>query len=316
MPTVDVVVPCYNYGRFLEQCVNSVLQQAGVDVHILVIDDASTDNSASIGEDLARADERVSFTRHLVNARHIATYNEGIETISADYFLLLSADDYLLPGALGRAVGLMERDRNVAFCFGNAQGAEAETADFIRGGGLSRSELILGGEQFARLSGAKNMVPTPTAVVRTSVQKRVGGYLKSLPHSGDMEMWLRLAAEGSVGFINADQAVYRKHDSNMSIAYEGTADLQARELALREFFKHGALKLDPSRQLERDLLHDLATEAFRYASMALNRGNVAAAADFENYGLSLSPKARLSANRLKLAVKRTLRLLNPAKRTA
>jgi hypothetical protein len=148
------------------------------------------------------------------------------------------------------------------------------------------------------------------------VQKRVGGYLKSLPHSGDMEMWLRLAAEGSVGFINADQAVYRKHDSNMSIAYEGTADLQARELALREFFKHGALKLDPSRQLERDLLHDLATEAFRYASMALNRGNVAAAADFENYGLSLSPKARLSANRLKLAVKRTLRLLNPAKRTA
>ena len=47
-------------------------------VDILVIDDASTDNSASIGEDLARADERVSFTRHLVNARHIATYNEGL----------------------------------------------------------------------------------------------------------------------------------------------------------------------------------------------------------------------------------------------
>jgi glycosyltransferase involved in cell wall biosynthesis len=278
-------------------------------VHILIIDDASTDGSASIAEGLARADDRVSFTRHLANARHIATFNEGIATISADYFLLLSADDYLLPGALGRAVGLMERDRNVAFCFGHAVGAETVTSDL-------RSELILGGEQFARLSGPKNLVPTPTAVVRTSMQKRVGGYLKSLPHSGDMEMWLRLAAEGSVAFINAEQAFYRKHDNNMSIAYDGSADLQARELALREFFKHGALKLDPSRRLERDLLDGLAKEALRYASMALNRGNVVAAADLENYGLSLSPKARLSSNRLKLAVKRALRLLNPSRRTA
>ncbi|MDB5537635.1 MAG: hypothetical protein JWQ65_2510 [Devosia sp.] len=316
MPTVDVVVPCYNYGRFLEQCVHSVLEQSGVDVHVLIIDDASTDDSASIAEGLASADERVSFKRHLVNARHIATFNEGIETISADYFLLLSADDYLLPGALGRAAGLMERDRTVAFCFGHATGAETVTSDFSRSGRQSRPELIMGGEQFARLSGPKNLVPTPTAVVRTSMQKRVGGYLKSLPHSGDMEMWLRLAAEGSVGFINADQAVYRKHDNNMSIAYDGPADLQARELALREFFTHGALKLDPSRQLERDLLEDLAKEALRYAGMALNRGNLGAAADFETYGLSLSPKARLSANWLKLAVKRTLRLLNPSRRTA
>ena len=100
---IDVVIPCYNYGRFLYQCVNSVLGQAGVDVRVLVIDDASPDNTAEVAAALARADSRVTVIRHSTNKGHINTYNEGIEWASADYMLLLSADDYLLPGALCRA---------------------------------------------------------------------------------------------------------------------------------------------------------------------------------------------------------------------
>src|SRR5580692_6786433 len=104
---IDVIVPCYNYGRFLDQCVNSVLGQVGVDVRVLVIDDASPDNTAEIAAALAREDPRVNVVRHNKNKGHIKTYNEGIEWASADYMLLLSADDYLLPGALARATKLM-----------------------------------------------------------------------------------------------------------------------------------------------------------------------------------------------------------------
>ena len=102
---IDVFIPCYNYGRFLYQCVNSVLGQAGVDVRVLVIDDASSDNTAEVAAALAREDPRVTVIRHSTNKGHIDTYNEGIEWASADYMLLLSADDYLLPGALaGRQI--------------------------------------------------------------------------------------------------------------------------------------------------------------------------------------------------------------------
>jgi glycosyltransferase involved in cell wall biosynthesis len=51
---VDVIIPCYNYSCFLYHCVNSVLNQAGVDVRVLVIDDASPDNTAEIAAALAR----------------------------------------------------------------------------------------------------------------------------------------------------------------------------------------------------------------------------------------------------------------------
>src|SRR5262245_2149715 len=107
--TVDVVIPCYNYGHFLPQCVDSVLSQPGVDVRVLVIDDKSTDDSAEVARRLADEDERIEVRVHETNQRHIATYNEGLlGWAAADYTVLLSADDLLVPGSLGRAARVMD----------------------------------------------------------------------------------------------------------------------------------------------------------------------------------------------------------------
>lgn len=110
MSTVDVVVPCYNYGRYLRACVDSILTQRDVDVRILIIDDMSNDSSEEVGRALAREDARVTYRRHTVNQGHIKTFNEGIiDWATADYTLLLSADDMLTPGALARAAQALNR---------------------------------------------------------------------------------------------------------------------------------------------------------------------------------------------------------------
>src|ERR1700731_4758817 len=155
---IDVFIPCYNYARFLDQCVNSVLGQAGVDVRVLVIDDASPDNTPEIAAALAREDPRVAVVRHATNKGHINTYNEGIEWASADYLLLLSADDYLLPGALSRAADLMDAHPEVGFTFGNAielsdSGKETPIKNLIEGTNDS-DKRILEGREFIELSGA------------------------------------------------------------------------------------------------------------------------------------------------------------------
>ena len=77
-PTVDVVIPCYKYGRYLRRCVESVVQQRDASVRILILDDASPDDSAEVGEALADEYSQVEFRRHVINAGHIATYNEGL----------------------------------------------------------------------------------------------------------------------------------------------------------------------------------------------------------------------------------------------
>ncbi len=58
-PTVDVMIPNYNYGHYLLECADSVLSQTGINVRLLIIDNASKDNSAAIARDLAAHDKRV-----------------------------------------------------------------------------------------------------------------------------------------------------------------------------------------------------------------------------------------------------------------
>src|SRR3954471_6858989 len=120
MGSVSVVIPCYRYGHFLADCVASVLdEQPGVDVRVLIIDDASPDDSAAVARAIAARDPRVEVLVHEINKRHIATYNEGLlEWADGDYSVLLSADDRLTPGALTRAVGLLDANPNVGFAYG------------------------------------------------------------------------------------------------------------------------------------------------------------------------------------------------------
>src|SRR5437868_1488824 len=113
MATVDVVIPCYNYGRFLEACLRSVLTQPISDLRVLIIDDASTDDSALIAKHLATDDPRIEVRVHSENRGHIRTYNEGIDWAESEYFVLLSADDLLAPGSLGRAVTIMDGEPDI-----------------------------------------------------------------------------------------------------------------------------------------------------------------------------------------------------------
>ena len=100
MSSVSVVIPCYNYGHFLRDAVSSALDdQEGIDVRVLIIDDASTDNSADVARQIAAEDPRVEVAVHRTNAGNLATYNEGLLAwADGDYTVLLSADDRLTPG--------------------------------------------------------------------------------------------------------------------------------------------------------------------------------------------------------------------------
>ena len=121
MSAIDIVIPCYNYARFLRPCVESVLTQTGVHLRILIIDDASSDNTPEVGGELAGRDARIALRRNTKNKGLIATANEGImDWATAKYSLLLSADDALTPGALERAVKVMDQHSDVGMVYGMA----------------------------------------------------------------------------------------------------------------------------------------------------------------------------------------------------
>lgn len=308
MGSVDVVVPCYRYGHFLKECIDSVLAQAGVNVRALIIDDASPDSTSEIALSLSRDDSRVSFIRHSVNMGHIATYNHGIEWASADYYMILSADDYLLPGALSRSVELMDSHPAVGLTFGQAITLiEGNASSPHPVGDSGTGWKILSGLEFIRMSGANNVVPTPTAVVRTELQKRLGGYRPELPHSGDMEMWLRLAAHSDVGISEACQAVYRRHDENMSSLYYSSRflpDIQQRKAAVDCFLNTCSDILPEAKELHKEMLRRLAEETLECASSAFNHGEKETSLLLSQLACDISPHVRRSICWRKLHCKR------------
>ena len=216
MVSVQVIVPCYNYGRYLPACVATALSQPGVDVSVLIINDASTDDTKEVCELLVRGDRRVSVIHHATNQGHIRTYNEGLAAATADYVVLLSADDLLTPGALGRATELMEANPSVGMVYGHPLTFHDNVLPQPRTG--KASWTVWPGQEWLGMMcrAGRNFIYCPEVVMRTSIQHRIGGYNLDLPHSGDMEMWMRAAAVSDIGRVNGvDQAYYRVHKSSM-----------------------------------------------------------------------------------------------------
>jgi glycosyltransferase involved in cell wall biosynthesis len=276
MTSVSVVIPCYNYGHFLEDAVTSVLDdQPGVDVRVLIIDDASPDGSAEVAEKIAARDPRVEVVVHPVNKGHIATYNEGLlEWADGDYSVLMSADDRLTPGALRRAADLLDAQHDIGFVYGYP-------VWFMDGAPLPEPRTRLRGRSVwpgqwwleRRFHAGYNCITSPEVVVRTSLQKRVGGYDPRLPHTGDLEMWLRLAANADVGFLRGvDQAYHRTHRKNMMSSYTALMDLRQRRLAYEAVLdRYGERLADPAR-LSEVMRRKLGREALWAAAREYDRG--------------------------------------------
>jgi hypothetical protein len=176
---------------------------------------------------------------------------------------------------------------------------------------------ILEGRKLIELSGADDLVTTCSAVVRTELQKDLGGYRHELPHSGDMEMWLRFAAHASVGFIFAYQGVYRRHSAAMSTGYyfilDGhqiftksgyLGDLQQRKSALDCFLERCRDVLPRYEQLCRRLYRQLSEMAMMHANTAFNEGQTEESRQISDFALAVCPRIKWSSPWVKLTCKR------------
>ena len=278
MSSVSVIIPCYKYGHFLEECVASVLDdQHGVDTRILIIDDASPDDTAEVAKKIGAREAGVEVIVHTSNQGNIATFNEGVmEWADGDYWVLLSADDRLTPGALRRAVDFLDANPNVGFVYGHAlwrvDGEPLPAARTeVRGWSVWPSQSWVE----RRFREAENPIICPEIVVRTSLQRPLGGFDPGLPTAADMELYLRLAAHADVGFIRGvDQAYYRVHGQNLHMTVGPLMDLRQRRSVLEIVLNRYGSKLADTSRLNEMAHRQLAKEALWAAARAYDKGRL------------------------------------------
>lgn len=300
-PTVGVIVPCYRYASLLEGCVASVLEQDGVDVRVLIIDDCSPDDTPLVARRLASGDVRVAYRRHRENRGLIPTANEGLVWgVDSDYVVLLSADDLLVPGALSRATTVMEASHAVGMVYGRPLLYPAGRP-LPSPGGRWRTTDVWPGADWIRLRcrSAHNCISSPEVVVRSSVARAVGGYDPACFHTSDLNMWLRIAAVSDVAYVRGiPQAIYRIHPDSMLRSQEGPMDdLRERRAAFDAFFAGSGARLPDAAELHTLARRALARQALWQASRAIDRDRVDGpgrlpVAELEAFALDVYPGAR------------------------
>src|SRR5213593_15129 len=118
-PHISFVIPCFNYGRYLADCLNSIFEQEGdFDFEVIVIDDASTDNTVAVIESFA--DSRVRIIRHSTNRGHVLTINEGLDRARGAFIARIDPDDRYRSHFLSVAMEIFSRFPDVALVYGDA----------------------------------------------------------------------------------------------------------------------------------------------------------------------------------------------------
>lgn len=313
--SVSVVIPCYNYGHYLTGCVQSALTQQFVDVNVVIVDDASTDDSLEVARRLAKADARVQVIEHITNKGPVATFNDGLAEATGEYTLLISADDLIAPGALARAVALMEANPSVGMTFGRTKvfGDHPPEA----GNGPARAFAVWSGRDWIRDRCAigTNPIRSPEALMRTEVLRAVGEYNPEIRHAHDFEVWLRTAAVSDIGYVaGPPQAFYRDHGANLhTVTFQQgrpdgmLIDLEQRLMAFESVLGEGS-RVPDAQALFLQARRALAREALTLAIRSYEWGKAAAwpVADLAEFAQRLCPPELLRHHWRYLAVCRRI----------
>ncbi|SFN98844.1 Glycosyl transferase family 2 [Geodermatophilus obscurus] len=285
---VSVVVPCYRYGRYLHDVVASALDQPGLDVDVLVVDDASPDDSAAIAHAIAEEEPRVRVVVNDPNLGHIATYNRGIAEVTGDYVVLLSADDLLTPGSLTRSVALMQAHPSVGLAYGYPLEFRGQPPTTRSG---PATWITWPGHEWLHVfcRRGRNLVFNPEVVLRREVMAELGAYDPALPHGADMDLWMRTALHWDVGrVVGPEQGLYRQHDDNMHVESFGGVldDLVGRRLVFDRVLLVSARDVvapPERRRLHATAYRALAREAVDLAIRTVDGGHPEAAVRCKQY---------------------------------
>jgi len=219
-PIVSVLIPAYEYGRFLPEAIESVLAQDFKNFELIIADDASQDNTAEICRKYAERDGRIQFVQHAQNLGMVANWNWCLQKARGKYIKFLLADDRLNhPSALQKMADVLERRPEIALVTSSRLIINEQSNPDCLKDGLGRKDRIFSKEQILRrcfsMEGHSNLIGEPTAVLfRRDQASR--GFDSDYRQLVDLEMWLYLLQSGALYYTSEPLCCFRKHSQQQT----------------------------------------------------------------------------------------------------
>ena len=211
-PKISVLIPTYNYARFLPEAIESVLAQDFRDFELLIVDDCSADDTAGIVRPFCARDARVHFSANAGNLGMVNNWNHCLEQARGEYIKFLFGDDKLChPQALGKMIALLERHPSATLAASARVilDEKSKVVDVWRplAEGCHNGRTII---TACLMENGKNLVGEPSAVLfRKSDARR--GFDARYRQVVDVEMWFQLLEKGDLAYTREPLCAFRCH---------------------------------------------------------------------------------------------------------
>lgn len=236
-PLVTVITPTYNCAAFLKETIDSILHQTYTNIKYIIIDDGSTDATKLILKEVT--DPRVSIY-HNRNQGEQRTVNRGLMMVNSKYFMIVNADDPLLPKAVEELVKFMDMRPRILCAY----------PDWVSIDENSHAHLMVQCRDwdFAYMVSHHVSLPSVGAMFRTKVIELIGLRDESFRWLGDFDYWFRIGLVGEMAHVPQTLACWRARKGQASGAHsDRRADEHVRIIrkiynaGLQELFKPQAL---------------------------------------------------------------------------
>jgi glycosyltransferase involved in cell wall biosynthesis len=197
-PHVSIIIPCFNYGRFLPEAIDSALEQTHAPLEVIVIDDGSTDDSYEVASRFVPTVDVVT----QANMGLVAVLNRGLQQAAGEYLVILSADDILVPSYVETLLEALLNQPGAAYAYSAMEYFGARSGVFPAK--PFSPALLLAGNYI-----------NATALTRRADALAVGGFHPNPENAWeDWDFWLRLLESGRYGVAVPQPLLrYRRHET-------------------------------------------------------------------------------------------------------
>lgn len=229
IPKVSVVIPTYNRGHLVSRAIRSVLDQTYQNFEVIVVDDASTDNTEKVVKKFN--DKRIKYIRHERNRGGSAARNTGIKTAQGEYIAFQDSDDEWLPEKLEKQVRVLENaPSEVGVVYTGIWRMKDGKKTYIPSSKINQKEGNIHDEL---LRGS--FVTTQAAIVKNETFRNVGLFDERLPRLQDWELFIRISNFYEFKYI--DEPLVISYFTPNSISANQEALIKAHKLIFEKHFQ-------------------------------------------------------------------------------
>lgn len=217
---ITVVIPNYNHGHLIQDCINALKEQDFSDYRALIIDDQSTDESVEIISKLIEDDCRFSLRALEKKSGLLEIQNEALANVDSEYILLAAADDYILPGFFSALLDILEDNPEIAFA--TTKSLIPVTQNLFVRRPLSQGKMC--SKVFSKEKAAQQLLKTDflyitgASLIRTKAFRSLGSLDLQLDALADGVHLRMLAATYGYAFVNQYGLVWRRSPNGISVS--------------------------------------------------------------------------------------------------